>query len=109
MSRLVRPPATGGDLFAAVTLPVAVVGTSYAADPRWSLAERLEAALGVEVLDAAQAGVGPTRPMAAFLSGPAYRSSRPRAVVWEIPERYLNDPEALAAGAALAQWAMVRP
>ena len=90
--RLVRPPPAGGDLFAPVALPLAVVGTSYAADARWRLSDRLEVALGVEVLDAAAIGDGPFGPMEAYLEGPAYREAHPRAVVWEIPERYLDDP-----------------
>jgi alginate O-acetyltransferase complex protein AlgJ len=88
--------APGGDLFAEVRLPLTVVGTSYSADPRWNLAERLEALLGVGVLDAAEVGRGPAAPMAAYLEGAAYDGARPRAVVWEIPERYLDtlDPAA---------------
>jgi len=89
-------PTQGGDLFAEVHLPLTVVGTSYSADPRWNLAERLEALLGVGVLDAAAVGRGPAAPMAAYLEGAAYDGARPRAVVWEIPERYLDtlDPAA---------------
>ena len=83
--------APSNDLFAAVDLPVAVVGTSYAADPRWNLADRLRTALGRDVLDAARAGVGPLRPLLDYLDGDAWASARPRAVVWEVPVRYLTD------------------
>lgn len=103
---LVRAAPAGGDLFAPVELPLAIVGTSYAADPRWHFGDRLEAALETEVLDAAAIGDGPFRPMAAYLEGPAYLEGRPQAVVWEIPERYLDDPDLLpttgVAGAARA-------
>jgi alginate O-acetyltransferase complex protein AlgJ len=92
---LVRAAPAGSDLFAPAELPLAIVGTSYAADPRWHLGDRLEAALETEVLDAAAIGEGPFRPMATYLEGPAYQEGRPRAVVWEIPERYLDDPELL--------------
>ncbi len=85
------------DLFAAVDLPVAVVGTSYAADPRWNLADRLRTALGRDVLDAARAGVGPLRPLLDYLDGDAWASARPRAVVWEVPVRYLTDDAFLTA------------
>lgn len=83
-------PATN-DLFATVDLPVVVVGTSYAADPRWNLADRLRTALGRDVLDAARAGVGPLRPLLDYLDGDAWATARPRAVVWEVPVRYLTD------------------
>jgi alginate O-acetyltransferase complex protein AlgJ len=95
-ARLVRHDPAATDLFATVELPVTVVGTSYAADERWNLATRLEAALrGTAVLDAAEVGRGPAGPMAAYLGGDAYRTSRPRVVVWEVPERYLDDATAL--------------
>jgi alginate O-acetyltransferase complex protein AlgJ len=95
-ARMVRNEPAGSDLFAAVELPVTVVGTSYAADERWNLATRLEAALrGTSVLDAAEVGRGPAVPMAAYLAGDAYRTARPRVVVWEVPERYLDDATAL--------------
>jgi alginate O-acetyltransferase complex protein AlgJ len=96
LQRLVRHDPPASDLFATVELPVVVVGTSYAADARWNLAARLEAALeGTPVLDAAEVGRGPAAPMAAYLSDDAYRGARPRAVVWEVPERYLDDAAAL--------------
>lgn len=90
-TRVVRPAPASTDLFAPVALPLAVVGTSYAADPRWRLSDRLEAALGAEVLDAAAVGTGPFEPMETYLAGPAFLEGRPRAIVWEIPERYLDD------------------
>ena len=83
--------APTNDLFATIDLPVTVVGTSYAADPRWNLADRLRTALGRDVLDAARAGVGPLRPLLDYLDGDAWASARPRAVVWEVPVRYLTD------------------
>jgi alginate O-acetyltransferase complex protein AlgJ len=96
--RVVRDDPAATDLFATVELPVTVVGTSYAADERWNLATRLEAALrGTAVLDAAEVGRGPAFPMTAYLEGDAYRTARPRVVVWEVPERYLDDATALGA------------
>ncbi|MDF1523438.1 MAG: hypothetical protein P1P87_11595, partial [Trueperaceae bacterium] len=88
-ARSTAPAAS--DLFASVDLPVAVVGTSYAADPRWNLADRLRTALGRDVLDAARAGAGPIRPLLDYLDGAAWTNARPRAVVWEVPVRYLTD------------------
>jgi alginate O-acetyltransferase complex protein AlgJ len=97
-ARSSAPPPS--DLFAPVDLPVAVVGTSYAADPRWNLADRLRTALGRDVLDAASEGVGPLRPLLDYLDGAAWASARPRAVVWEVPVRYLTDDAFLTPRAA---------
>ena len=49
-----------------------------------------------DVLDAARAGVGPLRPLLDYLDGEAWASARPRAVVWEVPVRYLTDDAFLA-------------
>jgi len=92
------PPST--DLFAGVELPVALVGTSYSADPTWNLAGALRQALGSDLLDAAVSGLGPWEPMARYLSGEALRSTPPEVVIWEIPERYLTLAEHVPASAA---------
>lgn len=78
------------DLFAAVELPVTLVGTSYSQDDRWNFAGSLREALGNDVLVAAQEGEGPYRPMIDYLQGDAYRSAKPEVVIWEVPERYLG-------------------
>ncbi len=80
----------GADLFAAVNVPVALVGTSYSADPTWNTAGALREALGSDLIDAAVAGVGPWEPMHRYLTGEALRSSPPEVVIWEIPERYVT-------------------
>jgi alginate O-acetyltransferase complex protein AlgJ len=82
------PPAT--DLFAAVEVPVALVGTSYSADPTWNAVGALREALGTDVIDAALTGLGPWEPMHRYLTGEALRSSQPEVVIWEIPERYVT-------------------
>jgi alginate O-acetyltransferase complex protein AlgJ len=107
--RLIPRAPTSTDLFAAVDLPVTMVGTSYAADERWNLARRVEALLGAEVLDAAEIGSGPIEPMAAYLGGEAYAGAPPRAIVWEIPERYLGDPSVWTGGPAVAGATGPRP
>jgi alginate O-acetyltransferase complex protein AlgJ len=87
-------PVSGAksDLFAAVELPVTIVGTSYSQDARWNFAGLLRQALGSDVLVAAQRGGGPYLPMLDYLQGDAYRAAPPEVVVWEIPERYLTEP-----------------
>jgi alginate O-acetyltransferase complex protein AlgJ len=93
---IIRVPATesleapGDDLFAAVEVPVVLVGTSYSADPTWNTAGALREALGSDVIDASLVGLGPWEPMRRYLEGDALRSSPPQVVVWEIPERYLT-------------------
>lgn len=65
---------------------VTLVGTSYSADPAWNFGGFLKEALQADVLIAARAGQDPFAAMTAYLSG----LSRARAVVWEIPERFLT-------------------
>lgn len=84
-----RKNGFGGDLFAEVSIPVALVGTSYSADPRWYFEGALQVALGADVLNAATPGEGPFVPMVNYLSSPAFETTRPELVIWEIPERYL--------------------
>ncbi len=80
----------GDDLFAEVEVPVALVGTSYSADPTWNTLGALREALGADVLDATLTGQGPWEPMRRYLEGEALRSATPEVVVWEIPERYVT-------------------
>jgi alginate O-acetyltransferase complex protein AlgJ len=94
------PPAPNGatadplGLFDTPEIPVALVGTSYSADPRWNFASFLQEALQAEVLTVAEEGTGPFDPMEAYLEGDTLTEIPPRLVIWEIPERYLTvDPE----------------
>lgn len=81
-------------LFDTPTIPVALVGTSYSADPRWNFASFLQEALEAEVLTVAEEGKGPFEPMEAYLTSDTIREIPPSLIIWEIPERYLTvDPE----------------
>lgn len=82
--------APSDDLFATVEVPVALVGTSYSADPTWNTIGALREALGSDVIDAAIAGLGAWEPMHRYLTGEALQGSPPEVVVWEIPERYVT-------------------
>ncbi len=82
-------PATAEDLFATPDIPVALVGTSYSANPTSGFREALKDALDADVLAVAQEGKGPFAPMDAYLASTAIDDPRPDVVVWEIPERYL--------------------
>lgn len=69
--------------------PVALVGTSYSAEPQWNFAGALKEALHADVMNYAKDGEGPFAPMLRYLEGDDLRASPPRLVVWEMPERYL--------------------
>jgi len=86
--------ASGG-IFAADTpvISTILVGTSYSADPRWSFAPALSLALGSDVLNLAEKGQGPVRPLRAMLADPTLAVSPPDTVIWEVPVRYLADPQ----------------
>ena len=69
---------------------VAVVGTSYSADSRWSFTEALKISLQADVLSVAAAGEGPFAPMAEYLESDTLSELPPQLVIWEIPERYVT-------------------
>ena len=84
---------TGGDLFGGPAAGgIALVGTSYSANPRWSFADSLILALGADVVNHAEQGLGPVKPMRAMLDDPAFAAAPPSLVIWEFPVRYLADP-----------------
>ena len=47
---------------------VAVVGSSYSANAKWSFEAQIKAAAGVDVINFAEEGKGPFKPMETFLS-----------------------------------------
>jgi alginate O-acetyltransferase complex protein AlgJ len=70
---------------------IALVGTSYSAAPLWSFEPQLKGALGADVVNYAQERHGPIVPMRRFLEKLAAGSVTVKAVIWEIPIRYLDD------------------
>lgn len=81
---------TGDDaLFGDTQVPVALVGTSYSADPRWNFLGALRQSLQSDVVSFAEDGRGPLLPMLSFLQTAALEQSSPKVVIWEFPERYL--------------------
>lgn len=70
---------------------VALVGTSYSANPTWSFEAQLKSSLGRDVVNLAKAGHGPMEPMEAFLKQVRAGDISVEAVIWEIPLRYLDD------------------
>lgn len=86
----VAPISTGGlGLFDSQSIPVTLVGTSYSANALWSFEASLKTALGADVLNAADEGAGPVKPMRAYLESLNDLAELPELVIWEIPERYL--------------------
>lgn len=106
----VAPPhtegAAGGDLFGEAAAPrVALVGTSYSANPDWNFAGALEQALGEDVANYARDGLGPFEPLRRYLDSRDFATTPPQLVIWEIPERYLAvdaQPAKPVSGAAKA-------
>jgi len=84
--------AEGGldDLFGDTSESVALVGTSYSANPNWNFVGALKQALSTDIINYAQEGHGPIEPMMNFLE--KYKTEMPdlELVIWEIPERYLS-------------------
>lgn len=80
---------SGAGLFGAQTIPVALVGTSYSAEPDFHFEGFLKEALSADVLNLSSEGEGPFVPMERALSGTALADSGVRVVLWEIPERYV--------------------
>jgi alginate O-acetyltransferase complex protein AlgJ len=97
--------AAAGDLFGDTAAPrIALVGTSYSANPNWNFPGALKQALGEEIANYAKDGLGPFEPMQNYLDGADFAAAPPRLVIWEIPERYLavdaQPSKAVAATAA---------
>lgn len=76
-------------LFGAATVPVALVGTSYSANPHWNFVGALQQSLHSDVVNYAEDGHGPMLPMLKFLQSDALKNNAPQVVIWEFPERYL--------------------
>lgn len=76
-------------LFASTDIAVALVGTSYSANPHWNFLGALQQALHSDVVNYAENGHGPILPMLKYLQTDAFKTSPPQVVIWEFPERYL--------------------
>ncbi|HEY1078362.1 MAG TPA: hypothetical protein VGE51_16830 [Fontimonas sp.] len=64
-----------------------LLGTSYSADPLWNFDGALRERLHADVLNLAESGHGPFKPMQAYLRAPD--SPQAPVLIWEIPVRYL--------------------
>ena len=89
-TRSVDDGAAGDDaLFADRQIPVALVGTSYSANPNWNFLGALQQALRSDVANYAEDGHGPILPMLKYLQSDEFKNSAPQVLIWEFPERYL--------------------
>jgi alginate O-acetyltransferase complex protein AlgJ len=84
-----------GDLFGDSAPEVALVGTSYSADPKWNFPGALRQALGADLYNYAENGHGPLVPMLRLLAKGEEETRGLRLVLWEVPERYLTLPSDL--------------
>ena len=70
-----------------------LIGTSYSQDVKWSFADALQAFSGLNVINYAQQGYGPIKPMQDYLDKVvAKKLTLPEFVIWEIPEKYMSLP-----------------
>lgn len=78
-----------GALFSDTANPVAVVGTSYSADERWSYPGWLRVDLGTDIDNISEKGKGPLVPMERFQKLVAAGKTGAKLVIWEMPVRTL--------------------
>lgn len=89
-TREASEPQAGTDaLFADADMPVALVGTSYSANPNWNFDGALRQHLRRDLSNHAEEGGGPLVPMLKYLQSDDFAQHRPQVVIWEFPERYL--------------------
>jgi alginate O-acetyltransferase complex protein AlgJ len=78
--------SAGAGLFSDSIIEVALVGTSYSANPKFNFDGALKLELQTDVLNLALEGKGPITPMREFLKS---LPENLKLVIWEIPERFL--------------------
>lgn len=80
----------GGLLGDVAAVPVALVGTSYSL--RGNFHGYLQQALSAKVLNTAKDGGGFLQAATDYFKDEAFKSSKPKVVIWELPERFLPAP-----------------
>lgn len=79
-----------GGLFGDATVEVVLTGTSYSL--RGNFHGFLQQSLETKVLNTAMDGGGFLQAATQYLKDDAYRYSKPRVLIWEVPERFLGAP-----------------
>lgn len=82
--------AAGSGLLGDVYMPVVLVGTSYSL--RGNFHGYLQQRLGAPVLNTAMDGGGFLQAMGEYLKNVAFLQSKPKVLIWELPERFLYLP-----------------
>lgn len=77
-------------LFGDAGVPVALTGTSYSL--RGNFHGFLQQTLSAKILNTAKDGGGFLTAATAYLLDDAFQSSKPKVLVWEVPERFLYTP-----------------
>lgn len=78
----------GMGLFGDAGVPVVLTGTSFSL--RANFHGALQEAMQCRVLDSAQDGGGLLQSTSAYLTDEAFQQSKPKLLIWEIPERFLT-------------------
>lgn len=89
-AQTVQSQTAGASLFGDPQTSVVLAGTSYSL--RGNFHGYLQERLGARVLNTAKDGGGFLQALTAYLKDDAFRSSKPKLLVWEIPERLLSMP-----------------
>ena len=79
--------AAAAGLFGDTVVPVTLTGTSYSL--RGNFHGFLQQALSAKVLNTAKDGGGLLQAAGAYLKDDAFKSAKPKILVWEVPERFL--------------------
>lgn len=74
-------------LFGEIVVPIVLTGTSYSL--RGNFHGFLQQALSVKVLNTAKDGGGLLQAGTSYLTDNAFQSTKPKILVWEVPERFL--------------------
>ncbi len=77
-----------GGLFGDASVPVVLTGTSYSL--RANFHGFLQQALAAKVLNTAKDGGGFLQAATEYLKDESFRSSKPKVLIWEVPERFLG-------------------
>lgn len=80
---------SAGGLFGDVATPVVLTGTSYSL--RANFHGALQQALGCKILNTAKDGGGFLTALTQYLTDDAFIFSKPKVLIWEIPERFLGE------------------
>lgn len=83
-------PKAGAGLFGDVSIPAVLTGTSYSL--RGNFHGQLQQAASIKILNTAKDGGGFLQALGGYLKDEAFKSSKPKLLIWEIPERMLQSP-----------------